>query len=221
MVRRVWRRGGSQVLKYLLAFSIAALATVVGTSTALAGHTFDSGDCWRNGTPKMCRGNWDGANTILYIDLVDQMNNATLHSHADTAKSNWSNANGPQWYIWRTGSLVYPPVYLKINNDIVAPNGRARNYDLWGNPCFGACVAFHSDIEVPEANQNYSVSTAIFAHEMGHTLGLYEHNVSGENALMTQGTTLTSPTSIDIGPNPPCSPGTNYLGIRCVYNWSN
>ena len=67
-----WLRLAVITLATATAFTWAAGAF----QSARAGHSIVGGDCWQVGTPLMCRTNWQGANTPLYLRVDDQISPA-------------------------------------------------------------------------------------------------------------------------------------------------
>jgi hypothetical protein len=210
----------TQILMFALGLGLGA------PSTALAGHQYGpGGDCWRAGTPWNCRIGWsDGNRTTVYIRIYDQIYDSVLWNYAVQACNAWLSAAGPQ-YCHTTAYLHDSFVYFKGDNTIAPPNAITWNCRT------GACPAPNNtgliewtEIWEPIANKNYgTLNLSISGHELGHSLGLAHHGAAGSNqALMTQGTTLTAPNSIDIGPLPACSTvpiGSNGTGgTRCIYH---
>jgi hypothetical protein len=154
------------------------------------------------------------------------MNNSGLTTRNQTAYGNWNSAVGPQDFSTaaRTNDTF---VYMKVDNAVPAPNGYTWNCTSSACPVMPGNTAANylwSDIYVPEANLTCgscgggSIAISVFAHELGHTLGLFEH--AGSGAIMTQGTTAQAPTTIDIGPDPPCTGASDGWGVRCVYRFT-
>jgi hypothetical protein len=209
-------------LALLLASCIVLLAPG-RVAPALAGDTFGNGDCWRSGTPLLCRTNWVSGG-LLPIRLVDYMGNSGLHAAAETARANWSAATGPQLLSWSPQSN---DSLVNLWQDNSRPDGGyTANYDSNGTLCgYNPCNIFWSDIYVTQSILSCCNRTAAstFAHEFGHALGLDHH--TNEVVLMTPSSPSLNnpyegPQPIDIGPSPACQGLTNsYHGIRCIYDW--
>lgn len=163
-----------------------------------------------------CRTNWAGAGQLLYLRVINEQLGAELWANAKTAYQNWNVPQGAQSFRdYARPNDSY--IYMKIDNIISAPNGYTLN-------CISSCgVAsgniLWSEVYVPAANANYSTSlqVAIFAHELGHTLGLHHHD-SSVALMWGGGTTLQGPNvSVDIDDNAGCSGSTSALGVSCIY----
>jgi hypothetical protein len=206
----------------MLAFLVGVLLSMaVNPTSSQAGHQYGGGDCWRPGTALLCRTNFyyfdpHGAR-IRVLDW--NLNNSQLWNAAKTGCTNWSSASGSPVYCTSVALSNYSYVYFARNDGISAPNGVTQNCNAAGQ-CTGGGGASNpmnvhwSNIFVPLQNVNYgSLMISVSAHEIGHSLGLNHHS---SGALMTQGSSLVQPNSIDIGPLPACSITSG--GVRCIYN---
>jgi hypothetical protein len=198
--------------------------SITGTPVALAGHSFSGGDCWRAGTPLVCRtAFYSGDGHSIFLRAINQLNDATLWNNTVTACNNWNSSPGPQ-YCHTTAYTNDSWDYFKRDDGLAAPNGYTINCTSSACPASEPVDAQWSEIYLTIGDDNYgTLIVSISGHEMGHSLGLDHHGTPGSNvALMTQGTTLKSPNSIDIGPLPACSTnpvGSNGTGgVRCVFD---
>ena len=113
---------------------VIVLSAILPGSVARAGDTIVGGDCWKVGTPLICRNVWVD-NQMMRVRLIDQMNSAPLHAKADVARNNWTLAVGPQ-------ILSFAPaandtwIYLKRDDSMGVPNGKTFNC----NNALGASV---------------------------------------------------------------------------------
>jgi hypothetical protein len=209
----------------LLALIVVLLCLLSQQSVGLAGDTIGpGGDCWRAGTPVNCRVGWQGTNSFFVVSLVDEMNNATYHSLADTARNNWSNASGPQQFQW-VASPIHPTwVRLRVNVGYYCACATTNNFNSSGTDISdsGGFINY-SLIQISPAYANpadANLGINAFGHELGHTLGLAHHPNEMRGLMWPyNNSTYLAPTEFDIGLNPPCGLSISYLGVRCIYNF--
>lgn len=155
------------------------------------------------------------------------MNDAQLNAKADVARFNWTVAAGPQVLSW-----VAEPndtwIFLKRNDGLDVPNGVTFNCN---NALVPACsnqaramMIVWSEIYVPLGNKDNAKGTSVFAHEIGHALGLFHHGnaciplMSNGLGAGACGNPPVAPQATDIGGLPPCGVNVQH-GIRCIYKW--
>jgi hypothetical protein len=215
------------VLVWTTAFGLPIISR---SDEASAGHRHTSsmgveGDCWKAGTPLLCRNTWAGAGQLLLLRVIDQLGadtpGRTLWTHTVTAHGNWNVPQGPQSFrdFGRTNDTW---IYMKRDNTMSVPNGRVTNCGYFnGSPtltCGGmdAGNIVWSELFLPGGNATHSLSTAVIAHELGHTIGLGHH--ASASSLMQQGTSLTSPSvTIDIAADAGCTAGAGNGGVSCIF----
>lgn len=74
---------------------VVALLWLQAVGGAEAGHTIQTGSCWKSGEPRMCRNTWNqGSN--LYILLKDQMSSyhAAWKTQSIISADNWTGDGG-------------------------------------------------------------------------------------------------------------------------------
>ncbi len=205
---------------------LVGLWLIVQVPVTLGGDTIVGGDCWKSGTPLICRNVWFD-NQFMHVRLIDQMNNTTLHNKADVARSNWTTAVGPQILSFNAQTND-TWIYLKRDDSLSAPNGYTLNCN---NALVPACsvneremMIVWSEIYVPLGNKDHAKGTSVFAHEIGHALGLSHHGTACV-PLMSAGLGAAActnppeaPRPTDEGGLPPCGDVVEH-GIRCIYKW--
>lgn len=209
-----------------LAVGVLLVGMVIGfglSTRALAGDGWtQNADCWRSGTPYICRDGWAGANTYFVVHLIDNGLDAAQRSATNSAASSWSAAAGPQSFSWTTGGTS---AWLSLDSTLAygtmtTENDRADGTFIAFNGGQGSIAL--SKIKSSTANSSHPALVGMWAHELGHTLGLGHH--SNENTAVmwpTNDRNNQAPTDFDIGPTPACSGLTaSYLGVRCIYDFN-
>jgi matrixin len=234
---RIARAARRQLSRALVAGVLAIAMAAVPRAPADAGHTIQSGDCWRGGTPLLCRTTWTSSTHIVNLNLVDWFSAGQPGwlTNAESACNNWHNyvlaSDNDIWCHWDPygASSVY------LSNSTNGNHGLAQGIlgITWNCPVTGPCVSTATAMNIwisslffnqSSGNMNSLTSTqrtSVFAHEMGHALGLFHH--SNTSYLMNPSIVSsppTGPTSGDYGTLPACSGASSTYGVRCVYDFS-
>ena len=78
-----------------------------------------------------------------------------------------------------------------------------------------------SKIKSSPLNSGRSERVGMFAHELGHALGLGHHGTNNAVMWAYNDRVNQAPTSVDIGPTPACSQSASTNGVRCIYDFNN
>jgi hypothetical protein len=227
----------------LVAANIFVLSSILSEGAA-ASHSFNNGDCWRAGTPTLCQAGYLTGQLYYWNVTTYWKPGSAIRSLAEPGFNNgrsvWTAATGPQYFYpsgtprgtlymveWPYLNPACHPQCTQGSWGALTLNWKwnGSSYSMCYQSNGGACTIAFSEIYVNANWCSGSMTTTkyqyVFAHELGHVLGLNDHP-SG-SMLMNQtwsgcspSTSATSPTSTEIGTSPPCS-GTP--GIRCIYNW--
>jgi hypothetical protein len=129
------------------------------------------------------------------------------------------------WDSWHGGARQTVNYYKKAVPPLSA-GVLARTYNCTATSFCTASSNQSLLVQYSEIHLNYAavdnLSTAkrrfMFAHETGHTLGLWHHSSVLMNASVLS--SPVGPTSTDYGSLPPCSGASTTWGIRCVFKFS-
>lgn len=238
---RSGRRGPGLALATLAALTFTFNATFY-PAAVLAGHTMPNGtggDCWRAGTPLWCRLSWSSAPAHqVRVHLVDEFSSGQYSwalSYAQIACNNWHNyrlPNGTEPDIQCHWSSVSNDTYVHLTENEALPSGiygltfNCNSSATCSGSSFQTMNVWYSYSQFAFANWVsdyvlYDKRTFVFAHEMGHTLGLWHHS----GTLMASGSwpspVPTGPKATDYGTLPPCSGTYTSYGVRCVFDITN
>jgi hypothetical protein len=203
-----------------------------GGSLALAGHTLAGGDCWQAGTPLLCRTTWNNTYRQVDLSLFDQFSQVrpAWETNAETACNNWHNYSPASDILCHWTPVGASRIYLKTGTNGTHDLSSSIYAVTWNCNINHVCLDTNTaqNIWYTEIYFNTSgsldgvssaVRTKVFAHELGHALGLYHHETVGY--LMRQGPYTTSgPSAGDYGQLPACSGGATTWGVRCIYHFT-
>lgn len=203
------------------------LGPAVVASPGFAGDSYTAnGDCWRFGTPVICRESYAGANTTFTIQWISQMSaeDPIFLDRAIAAMNSWNNTAGPQFQAFNPNpSPTRVWLYVAMLQGQGFADHTAHRGD--GTVIFagtGEGYISYGDIRQDYRNASYSQLYRIWLHEFGHTLMLGHHTNENASVMWDISATMQfdAPTGFDIGPIPPCSgQSASYRGLRCTYNY--
>jgi hypothetical protein len=166
--------------------------------------------------------------------LIDQLS---------PAYAGWWDAVTNAMWVWNQPSAIGPQNfhYVPQSNDswVYVKYAHTGQHGLtsglyaitWNCEADGDCYRYLDEFLIITWSEIYGNTSTmlggwnwqnwLWAHEMGHTLGLGHHpgTLMGPNYLG-----ILAPTQYDYGSYPPCVTypdfaGWQWYGIRCIYNW--
>ena len=119
---------------------IGLTAAAIASRPVSATPTIGGGDCWKAGTPLLCRVTWQGAGQLMLMKVINQLGTDyagvnQLWPGTTTAYQNWNVPQGAQSFrdYGRTNDSW---VYMK-RNDAQGCNGYTVNYNSNNVPSAG------------------------------------------------------------------------------------
>lgn len=219
----------------VLAIMILMGSAIRDSSTAKAGHSIGTADCYNGNPSTMCFTMWPGPANILPIHVENQ------YSGSPCWNPSWTNAftyGANAWtspgstptvvsfgYEWPSMGWVFLNCHFGLAPGVLGYTDRC--------PPSSACQVNNTVIPT---NNDYAVlwfndgsvnpgnGQQIFVHELGHALGLAHHDTNNTcNTVMRTSAGscpwVNTPLSLDFGNLPPCSGSTANRGVRCIYHW--
>jgi hypothetical protein len=224
------------------AAALAGSRFLLQPPTVLAGHAIQNGNCWQAAAPLLCKTTYDCVRVVPYTNLncpTQQLRVRLVDSFSDgqpawypsmfDAKVAWDNFSGPQSMseIDRTDDT-----YVYLYDSVTGQNGLVSG--MFGltyncnssNFCTSSASAmdiYYSKIYFNRDKMNSAFignddRQNVFAHEIGHTFGLFHH--SDTHALMYpfQQESIGGPVfPYEWGSSPVCGSASTF-GIRCIYD---
>jgi hypothetical protein len=231
------------VLQATAMATVVALVLVAGSpaferrQSARAGHTLGSppGDCWQAGTPLLCRTTWNSSSRIVNLGLYNQFSQVRPEwvPNMESACNQWHNfvpstpTNDIYCHYASGGNAA---VYLKTGTNGQKGLASGVYASTWNCNSSGVCSNSNiaQNIWYSEVYFNLSSGsmdtltsaqrTKTFAHEIGHTLGLFHHQAAA--FVMRQGAYNYTVSAGDYGQLPSCAGATTTWGVRCIYHFN-
>lgn len=235
-------------LTLCLAIAVAGFAgaqVVLNPDTTQAGHAIQNGNCWEGNRPLLCKTTYDCQPVIptinlncptqeLRVRLIDYFSDggqSAWRTAMLAAKSNWDVFSGPQSLSESDradDTWVYLYDSVTGNNGLAADSfGLAYNCNSsgWCTATATAMDIYFSKIFFNKDKMNSwfigdDDRTNVFAHEIGHTFGLFHHLSTAALMYPYQNgqEDIQGPKyPYEWGATPVCG-STSTFGMRCIYD---
>jgi hypothetical protein len=245
-------RPSGRLLPVIVALIVLNLAVVAIDRGQVKAEHWLYGNCWQPGVPRHCLAGYQQGKPFELRVQSYWASSSPIRPRAEPniphAKKVWGNAPGPQVFDqgvdpFVPGYIYEHPPYHSADPDFEAlfhqnPPRAAAGMEPWrwtGSAyewCESACTVARARIYL---NSSWDAHCAgglqtsawqwMYAHEMGHVLGLDDHGSGSGNILMNNHWSVycapqsqaRTPTVSDLGVLPPCS---SPRGVRCAFNWA-
>lgn len=210
--------------------------------SVLAGHATGNGNCWQYSQPLLCKTTYDCNQVPPYLNLncptqelrvrlVDYFSDAYSGWRTGMlrAKTNWDVFSGPQSL---SESDRADDTYVYLYDSVTGSNGLTSssfgltyncNSSSWCTPTATPMDIYFSRIYFNRDKMNSwfigdDDRANVFAHEIGHTFGLYHHSSTAALMYPYQQEDIEGPKYPYEWGNTPVCGSMSTFGMRCIYD---